>query len=122
MRRVVMLSLIVVATATSCGRDKQDVRTSDDATPTTVEQRSWTYSDESGVSRTILDDDDTDFIGGVPEPVALMSALNDCDAVHRETDYWRTQTQRNDYSEQYRANASAYTAFGADRLRALGCP
>lgn len=123
LRRALALGLVVVAVAvaSSCGGDKPDARASTPRPSTTAGPRSWTYPDEAGVAHTVVEDDDIEFVSGVPEPVALMAALNDCDAVGREATYWHAQTQRHDYSEQYRANASAYAAFGNDRLKALGC-
>ena len=81
----------------------------------------WTFTDSTGVTHSVVDDADTAFVDGKPEPVAFVAAMSDCDAVRHEAQFWDVQKGRTDYSIQYRANAAAYAAFGTDRLHQLGC-
>lgn len=94
----VLLVLVLVAATRS------------DNTPT---EPTWRWTAPNGVRYEVTDDEDTEFTGSLPTPVAIIDGMaGDCAALTRERDFWRGQANGSAGGDsEHRANAAAYAAY-----------
>jgi hypothetical protein len=123
MRRLLAMSLAVLAFAACSGDDDDDSTATspstadtagDTTTATSPGTGTWTYPDLDGQNVTVDQSNDsatTSFVGDSPMPVSIIDkATGDCAALQSELDFWVSQLD----DPAIGARASAYAQYALD--------
>lgn len=118
--RLAALALIMAIILFGCSSPDDgatDGTTSDTAAPATTDSSAtgvvWTYTDSTGETFTVEEDDDTAFDGDVPRPVSLINATNDCSLLLEEAAFWERSVDSSS-SEEGRNNSRAFAMYARD--------